>query len=157
MSEIARWSAPWNAAGEYLPLGEAEGMGYEEFGDDVGKIRIWHLGGRIGIFESSGAINGEHAKFIVAYFKRHIESRSAPYFAFGNWLHLEAYTPDTRKILTEWQLGVTYDELHVAQTSKLLAMSVGMANAVLPRKVQTHATLEGLESALAKVRLAHDL
>lgn len=136
-------------------LGEDEGQDYAEYDDGVGKVRLWHIGGRIGIFESSGGINEEHARFIVDFHRRAIETNVRPFYAFGNWLDLRAYTAETRKTLTAWQREMAYEELHVAQNSKLLAMSVSMANAVLKTQVESHSSLLRLERALESVRRRH--
>ncbi len=138
-------------------LGEHVGRDHAQFEDGRGKVRLWHLGNRISVFESSGGINGEHAKFIVDYHARFIEKFPRPWYAFGNWMHLLGYTPDTRKILTEWQMKMSYDELHVAHDSRLLAMGIGVANAVLKNTVVVTSSEELLDDVMMGVRKRHGL
>lgn len=133
-------------------LAEREGRDYAEFEDSHGKVRIWHLGNRIGIFESSGGIKGDHSRFVVDYFRRHIEPHPRPWFAFGNWSHLLAYTPEVRISLTEWQIQQRYDELHVSHDSRMLAMGISVANAALPTTIQVHPTEEHLDDVLVALR-----
>lgn len=133
-------------------LAENEGRDYAEHSDGRGKVRIWHLANRIGIFESSGGLDANHSVFIVDYFRRFIEPHPRPWFAFGNWSHLSAYTPDVRKGLTDWQIAKRYDELHVSHDSKMLSMSIAVANSVLPTTVQVHPTEEALDDVLIRLR-----
>lgn len=148
---------PKAVGGRSTLLAENVGRDYAEFTDGLGKVRLWHLGHRIGIFESTGGLTGEHGAFIVDYHKRMIETHERPYYAFGNWSGLRAYNSDTRKILTEWQLAQHYDELHVSHSSSLLAMGISMANAALRSTIQVHATEELLDDQLARVRRLHGL
>lgn len=133
-------------------LAEHEGLDYAEHSDGRGKVRIWHLGHRISVFESSGGLQGEHSRFIIDWHQKHIETRPRPWFAFGNWSHLVAYTPEVRKSLTDWQLGAKYDELHVSHDSRMLAMSISVANAVLPTTIEVHPTEEKLDDVLVALR-----
>ncbi len=133
-------------------LAENEGLDYDEHADAHGMVRIWHVGHRIGVFESSGGIKGDHSRFIVDYFERHIEPHPRPWFAFGNWSHLLAYTPDVRKSLTDWQIARRYDELHVSHDSRMLAMGISVANAVLPTTIQVHSTEEKLDDVFVALR-----
>lgn len=138
-------------------LGENIGRDYEEITDGRGKVRLWHLGHRIGVFESTGAITVEHARFIVDYHTRHIEKFPRPWYTFGNWMGLLTYTPDTRKVLTDWQIKVQYEELHVAHASNLLAMGIGVANAVLKNTVNVLPSEEALDDVMLVVRKRHSL
>lgn len=138
-------------------LGENVGKDYAEFSDGRGKVRLWHLGHRVGVFESSGGINHEHAKFIIEWHGKHIEKFPRPWYTFGNWTNLLSYTPDTRKMLTDWQVKMAYDELHVAHDSRLLAMGIGVANAVLKNVVVVVPTEEQLDDVLLVVRKRHSL
>ena len=138
-------------------LAENIGRGYQEYGDDKGKVRLWHLGNRIGIFESSGSISGEHAEFIVAFHKKNIEPFHRPWYTLGNWMDLIGYTPATRRVLTDWQVEMAYDGLHVAHNSKLLAMSLGIANALLKNTVEVVVSEEALDDVLLEIRARHDL
>lgn len=133
-------------------LGENTGQDYEEFSDGLGKVRLWHFGHRISVFESSGGLVAAHASFIIDYHKRHIETHPRPYYVFGNWSMLRAYNHDVRRMLTEWQVQATYEELHVAHNSHLLAMSISMANSVLKSTVQVVPTEEALDDVFLAVR-----
>lgn len=136
-------------------LGENVAQDYAELARGHGKVRLWHLGQHVGVFECSGVTHDEHAAFIIAYHKRHIEAFSRPFYSFGNWSNLSGYTPDVRRMLTAWQVEMAYDELHVSHRSRMLAMSIAVANAVLPTTLQVHATEELLDDALALVRRRH--
>lgn len=133
-------------------LAENEGRAYAELDDGRGKVRVWHLGNRIGVFESSGGIKGDHARFIVDFHRRNIECGPRPWFSFGNWSHLAAYTPEVRKTLTDWQLESRYDELHVSHDSRIVAMSIAVANSVLPTTIQVHPSEEILDDVLIALR-----
>lgn len=113
---------------------------------------MWHLGGRIGIFESSGGINESHSHFIVRYFARHIDLHDAPRYAFGNWMELRGYTHDTRKVLMDWQKAMEYEGLFVAHNSKLLGMSINVANPALPTQIHVYSDVERLDDKLIEVR-----
>lgn len=136
-------------------LGENLGLAHDEYADAHGKVRIWHLPWHAAVFESSGGIEATHAKFIVAYHRKYIEPFGRPYYTFGNWSNLVAYTPDVRKILTDWQTATPYDEVHVSHDSRLLSMGIAMANVVLPQKVQVHATPERLDTAFLAIQRRH--
>ena len=82
-------------------LAEHQGRDYGELDDGRGKVRIWHLGHRIAVFESSGSICEAHSDFIIAFHKKHIEGHPRPWFTFGNWMTLLAYTPEVREQLRE--------------------------------------------------------
>ena len=133
-------------------LAEHQGQAYEEYDDGRGKVRLWHLGNRIGVFESSGSIGQAHADLIIRFHGRHIERFPRPWFAFGNWMALRGYTPDVRRALTEWQRDAKYDEVHVAHDSRLLAMSVSLANGVLDNQVQVVTNEEALDDLLVALR-----
>jgi hypothetical protein len=133
-------------------LGEDVGRDYEEFGKKRGKVRMWRLGHHIGVFECIGVTHDEHAEFIIDYHKRFIEAFPRPFYSFANWTNLQGYSPDVRRMLTDWQVQMAYDELHVAHQSRLLAMSIAVANAVMPTVLQVHATEERLDDALLVVR-----
>lgn len=138
-------------------LAENVGRGYQEYGDDRGKVRAWHLANRIGIFESSGAINDKHAQFIIAFHAKNIETFERPWYAFGNWMDLLGYTPDTRRMLTQWQVDQSYDELYVAHNSKLVAMSINIANTLLRNTVTVVNNEEALDDILIEVRARHGI
>ncbi|MFK8000075.1 MAG: hypothetical protein AB8H86_10775 [Polyangiales bacterium] len=133
-------------------LGENEGSDYAEHIGKNGKIRAWHFGHQIGVFESSGSIEGAHARFVVEYFGTHLETRPRPWHAFGNWMHLDAYTPEVRKILTDWQVAQGYAELHVAADSALLALSINLANSLLKNTVAVVTNEERLDDIFLRVR-----
>lgn len=133
-------------------LGENVGSDYAEFQDGLGKVRAWHFGHHIGVFESSGGIKGDHAKFVIEYFAKHIEAYPRPRLVFGNWANLQAYSPEVRKLLTDWQVREKYDELHVAHDSKMLAMSIAVANTVLNNTILVHPTEEALDDVLIACR-----
>lgn len=133
-------------------LAEHQGRDYVELDDGRGKVRLWHLGHHIGIFESSGSICEAHSDFIVAFHKKYIEAHPRPWYTFGNWTDLQAYTPDVRRGLTEWQRTMKHDGLHVAHNSRLLAMSINLANAVLEKTVEVVPTDELLDDVLVVVR-----
>jgi hypothetical protein len=136
-------------------LGEHVGRDYEELAEKHGKVRLWRHGHHIAVFESSGVTNKGHAELIIDYHKRHIEAFPRPFYSFGNWSHLQGYTPDVRRMLTDWQMEMAYDALHISHCSQLIAMSVAVANAVMPTIVQVHATEELLDDALLLVRRRH--
>jgi hypothetical protein len=138
-------------------LGEHVGRDYAEFTDGRGTVRLWHFGNRIGVFESTGNLVGDHSRFIIEYFRKNIEAYERPWHAFGNWVALRAYTPEVRKSLTDWQVRSGYQELHVAHNSHLLAMSISVANAVLNNTVIVHQTEEQLDDVLNAVRKRHGL
>ena len=135
-------------------LAENEGRDYDEYKGERGAVRLWHLGNRIGIFESSGGIDDAHARFIVRYFERHIESSRTPWYAFGNWMELRGYTPETRKVLTDWQTeqAASYAGLFVAHNSKLVGMSINFANAALKNQIRVYNDEERLDDQLIEVR-----
>ena len=133
-------------------LAEHQGKDYAEYEDGRGKVRLWHLGHQIGIFESSGNICEAHSDFIVAFHKRHIEAYPPPWYTFGNWTSLLGYSPDVRRNMTEWQRLMKYDGLHVAHNSRLLAMSINIANAVLENTVEVVTEEEQLDDVLVDVR-----
>lgn len=138
-------------------LGENVGKDYAEYVEGHGKVRLWHLGNRIAVFESTGGLTGEHAKFIIDWHGRFIEKSPRPWYTFGNWMGLLSYTPDTRKLLTDWQVKTAYDELYVAHDSRLLAMGIGVANAVLRNVVVVVPTEEQLDDILVTIRKRHGL
>lgn len=133
-------------------LAEHQGRDYDELDDGRGKVRMWHLGHHIGIFESSGNLGDAHSDFIIAYHKKHIEAFPRPWYTFGNWMTLLGYTPEVRRTLTEWQRETKYDGLHVAHNSRLLAMSINVANAVLENTVEVVNNEELLDDVLLVVR-----
>ncbi|MCA9535914.1 MAG: hypothetical protein KC593_19645 [Myxococcales bacterium] len=133
-------------------LAEHQGQDYAEHDDGRGKVRLWHLGHRIGIFESSGNIGEDHSNFIIAFHRKHIEPHPRPWYTFGNWMTLEGYSPEVRRGLTEWQRVMKYDGLHVAHNSRLLAMSINIANAVLENTVEVVTNEEELDDVLVAVR-----
>jgi hypothetical protein len=136
-------------------LGENVGRDYAEHVERHGKVRFWRLGKHIAVFESSGNLNVEHAKFIIEQHKKHIESGPRPYYTFGNWSNLKGYSPEVRHLLTQWQVDVPYDEVHVAHNSQMLAMSISLANAVMSNTIKVHATEELLDDALLTIRKRH--
>ena len=133
-------------------LAEHQGQDYDELDDGRGKVRLWHIGNHIGVFESSGSIVQAHSDFIVAFHARHIEAHPRPWFTFGNWMTLRAYTPDVRRGLTEWQQTQHYEEIYVAHNSRLLAMGVSLANGVLDNRIQVLTNEEALDDKLIAVR-----
>lgn len=133
-------------------LAEHQGRDYAELDDGRGKVRLWHLGHRIGIFESSGSLSEPHSEFVVAFHKRHIEAFPRPWFTFGNWMTLLAYTPEVRRVLTEWQQRARYDEAYVAHNSRLLAMSVNVANGMLDNIIHVVSDEEALDDKLVALR-----
>lgn len=133
-------------------LAEHQARDYDELDDGRGVVRIWHLGHRIAVFESSGSLHDVHATFIVQYHARHIETHPRPWFTFGNWMTLQAYTPDVRRMMTEWQAQQRYEGLYVAHDSRLLAMGIGMANSVLDNSVKVVSNEEALDDILIEVR-----
>lgn len=133
-------------------LAEHQGRDYAELDDGRGKVRLWHLGHHIGIFESSGSICEAHSDFIIAFHKKQIEAYPRPWYTFGNWTELLAYTPEVRRALTDWQVAQKYDGLHVAHNSRLLAMSISLANAVLEKTVEVVPKEEQLDDVLIAVR-----
>ena len=133
-------------------LAEHQGRDYGELDDGRGKVRIWHLGHRIAVFESSGSICEAHSDFIIAFHKKHIEGHPRPWFTFGNWMTLLAYTPDVRRVLTEWQQRARYDETYVAHNSRLLAMSVNVANGMLDNIIHVVSDEEALDDKLVALR-----
>lgn len=133
-------------------LAEHEGRDYAEIDDGRGKIRFWHLANRICIFESSGNLQGDHVRFLIGKATTHIEAFPRPWLAFGNWSHLLAYTPEVRKLLTDWQVAKRYEELYVSHNSKMVAMSISVANSVLPTTIQVLPTEEHLDDVLIAVR-----
>ena len=138
-------------------LAEHMGRNYAEFGDESGKVRLWHLGHCAAIFESTGSIHSEHADFIIEYHKKHIEGFERPWYTFGNWMKLDTYTPDTRRTLTNWQVEMSYDELYVAHNSRLLAMSINIANGLLKNTVVVVPNEEALDDVLLTIRARHKL
>lgn len=147
-----RPSAPPSARPFRTLLSEHQGRDYDELDDGRGKVRIWHLQNRFCVFESSGSLHEQHAEFIVAYHARHIEAHPRPWFAFGNWMALKAYTPEVRRALTDWQVMQRYDGLYVAQDSRLLAMGLSVANGVLENTVKIVPNEEALDDILIEVR-----
>lgn len=133
-------------------LGENEGSDYTEHSGKHGTVRAWHFGHQIGVFESTGSIEAAHAQFVVAYFGAHLEHSPRPWHAFGNWMRLDAYTPDVRKILTDWQVTQGYEELHVAADSSLLALSINLANSLLKNTIRVVTSEEVLDDIFLKVR-----
>jgi hypothetical protein len=152
MSELPRASQPPPDRPFRTLLAEHQGQDYTEHDDGRGKVRMWHLGHHIGVFESSGNICEAHTDLVVAFHKQHIEAFPRPWYTFGNWSALLGYTPGVRRTLTEWQRDAKYDGLHVAHDSKLLAMSINVANSVLENTVAVVATEELLDDVLLKVR-----
>ena len=133
-------------------LAEHQGREYGELDDGRGKVRLWHFGHRIAVLESSGSISEPHADFVVAFGKKHIEAFPRPWVVFGNWMTLLAYTPEVRPNLTEWQRVTRYDESYVAHNSRLLAMSVSLANGVLDNSIKVLNDEEALDDVLISVR-----
>lgn len=133
-------------------LAEHQGQDYAELDDGRGKVRLWHLSHHIAVFESSGNLSVEHSDFIIAFHKKHIEPFPRPWYTFGNWMALMGYAPDVRRGLTEWQREAKYDGLHVAHNSRLLAMSINVANAVLENTVEVVPEEELLDDVLLEVR-----
>lgn len=133
-------------------LGENQGSDYAEYEDGLGKVRLWHFGHRISVFESSGGLKMDHATFIMDYHAKHLDPYERPLLAFGNWVHLQAYSPEVRKSLTDWQVRVRYDELYVAHDSRVLAMSIAVANAILPTTIVVYPTEEKLDDVFVDAR-----
>jgi len=57
-----------------------------------------------------------------------------------------------RRVLTEWQQRARYDEAYVAHNSRLLAMSVSLANGVLENTIHVLTDEEALDDVLISVR-----
>ncbi len=142
--------------GRLLPLttllAESEGADYREHGDSRGKVRMWHLGRHIGVFQSMGAIGGPHAERVIEFFQDTIERHPRPWYAFGNWSELDAYTSAVRTSMTRWQQDAAYDGLFVSHRSRLVTMGVNIANAVLPQAIRMVDTEEALDDLLVDVR-----
>ncbi|MBK7775119.1 MAG: hypothetical protein IPI43_13495, partial [Sandaracinaceae bacterium] len=67
-------------------------------------MRLWHLGTTSASSSRRAPSARPTPTFIVAFHKKYIEAHprhggTRP----GNWTDLQAYTPDVRRGLTEWQ------------------------------------------------------
>jgi hypothetical protein len=110
---------------------------------------VWSLGPHIYVTEFSGHLQDAHVDLLIGYSKHLIAGRRLLIDVFHEWTGMTGYDSSCRQRITRWALDNkgAFGEVHVAVTSKLVAMGVQVANLVLGN-ITAYTSKNALQAAL---------
>lgn len=136
-----------------MSLLEERGTSPAELVTERGAVRLWTLSPTVYVTRATGHMEAAHAEVFVRYGEeRLVAARGQKLHVFHDWLGMTGYDSVCRQRLTSWSLAHldTYDEVHLAVRSKIVAMGVGIANIVLKSIIRVHPNLARLEIELRR-------
>jgi hypothetical protein len=137
---------------------------FEELGTDrveldtpSGRVRFWALTPALYVSRVTGHMQDEHAEAFVEYAEERLLRTAGKLSVFHDWMGMTGYESSCRQRLTSWSLAHLdrYDEVHIAQKSKLVAMGVQVANIALGGKISVHTSLVRMEAELRRLFQPH--
>lgn len=101
----------------------------------------------------SGHMEKEHADALLAFSEARVSGRRGQKLrVFHDWVEMTGYESHCRQRLTTWAVANldAFDEMHLAQRSKIVAMGVQVANIALGGLIRTHTDRAAVEIALRR-------
>ena len=128
------------------------GTDFAECTTPRGALRAWVLAPNVFVTQGEGHMTDEHCKFIEAYGEERIRRYSGKLFVFHDWRELTGYDSMTRVRLTAWSVAhrQSYQEVHLAVRSRIIAMGVQVANVAVGGIMRAHSGVATLEVELAR-------
>lgn len=125
----------------------------DEVATPTGTARLWALSPTVYVSSVTGHMVHAHADLFERFAEQRLLRARGKLNVFHDWMGMTGYESRCRQRLTSWSLAHLddFDEVHLAQRSKLVAMGVQVANIVLKGKIRTHSSLARLESELRRV------
>jgi hypothetical protein len=129
------------------------GSDFAECSTQTGELRGWVLAPSVFVTQGKGHMTDEHCKFIETYGEERIRRHSGKLYVFHDWRELTGYDSMTRVRLTAWSVKHrhSYQEVHLAVRSRIIAMGVQVANVALGGIMRAHSGIATLEVELARV------
>ena len=118
-----------------------------------GRVQLYALTPTVQVVVVSGHMDPGMAEAIVTFSTDRMSRTPTKQHVFYDWLDMTSYDSACRSRLTTFSKEHLdrVAEVHIAQSSKLVAMGVQVANIALGSKIETHADRASLERALARV------
>lgn len=101
----------------------------------------------------SGHMETEHADALLAFSEARVRGRRGQKLrVFHDWVEMTGYESQCRQRLTSWAVANldAFDEMHIAQRSKLVAMGVQVANLALGGLITPYTDRTAVEIALRR-------
>jgi hypothetical protein len=136
-----------------MALRREDGTDFRECNTSTGKIRVWTLAKNLYVTQGEGHMQDEHAAFLEGYGADRLQRAGGKVYIFHDWMELTGYDSKTRYRLTTWSAEhrATFEEVHLAVRSPLVAMGVQVANIALGGFMRVHTGVATLELELARV------
>jgi hypothetical protein len=135
-------------------LRREQGTDFSEQVTASGVVRAWVLARNVYVTQASGHMHDDHCAFLEAFGEEQIRcADGAKHYIFHEWMELTGYESRTRVRLTTWSAARrhTFQEVHLAIKSRMVAMGVQVANIALGGFMRAHTGISSLEVELARV------
>jgi hypothetical protein len=136
-----------------MVLRREDGTDFRECNTASGKIRVWTLAKNLYVTQGEGHMQDDHAAFLEVYGGERLKQAGGKIYIFHDWMEMTGYDSQTRYRLTKWsaEYRASYEEVHLAVRSRIVAMGVQVANIALGGFMRVHTGIAGLELELARV------
>src|SRR5512139_2983256 len=140
-----------------MSFGRNTALHVAEHVSEAGSLVAWQVSPQVWASQTQGRMQIGHAHAWISVGNRMVKT-GLPFAGFHEWMGMESYDSETRKLLTEWSLAnrAQMIEVHLTVRSRLVRMGVSVANLALGNFMQTHDTIETMEAAfldtLARLR-----
>lgn len=130
----------------------------DELVTKTGVARVWALSDTIYVSCITGYVADEHAEFFARFGDDRLRRTHGKLSLFHNWMGMTGYDSRCRQRMTKWSLDrlARFDEVHIAQRSRLVAMGIQVANIALGGKIRMHGSVGLLEVELRRVLMDSD-
>jgi len=131
-----------------MDFGRRTALYVEEHVSEVGSLTAWQVAPQVWASKTHGRMQVAHAEAWMKVGNRMVAT-GLPFSGFHDWLEMESYDSETRKLLTDWSLAhrAQMIEVHLAVRSRLVRMGVTVANLALGNLMQTHEGLDTMAKA----------
>lgn len=137
-----------------MVLRREQGTDFAEQVTSSGVVRAWVLTRNVYVTQAAGHMDDDHCAFLETFGEGQIRrAGGSKHYIFHDWMELTGYESRTRLRLTTWSAARrhTFEEVHLAIKSRIVAMGVQVANIALGGFMRAHTGVSSLEVELARV------
>ncbi len=136
-----------------MVLRREDGTDFRECNSSSGKIRVWTLARNLYVTQGEGHMQDDHAAFLEEYGEERLRRAGGKIYIFHDWMEMTGYDSKTRYKMTTWSAEhrASFEEVHLAVRSRIVAMGVQVANIALGGFMRAHTGIATLELELARV------
>ncbi len=118
-----------------------------------GALHMWTLGDGIFCTRGHGHVGMAAVEALIDYTEQRIVEQSAKLLVFHDWLEVTGYESKARLPLSRWMFEhrASYEVVHVAVRSRLVAMGASVVNLAIGGFLKTHPTVRDVDVEMRRV------